>query len=124
MRVAFASSNGERIDAHFGQASRFYLWDIRPESAECVGTVEAPEGEGIEERTVARADALAGCAMVCSVQVGGPAAARLASRHVHPLKVRCEEAVSEVVRQLQRVLRFGPPPWLKRRENLERELEE
>jgi nitrogen fixation protein NifX len=116
MRVAFTSSDGERIDEHFGNATRFYLWDVEAESAACVRTVEWPavveDGKAGEDRIVARATALTDCALVCTLQIGGPAAAKLVARHIHPLKTQAEIPISEMVGRLQNVLRGDPPPWL------------
>ena len=116
MKVAFTSSDGERINEHFGSASAFYLWNIEPEQAACVGKVDWPEesddGRAGEDRIVARAEALAGCSIVCTLQIGGPAAAKLVARHIHPLKTQVETPVPEMVAKLQYVLRGDLPPWL------------
>jgi nitrogen fixation protein NifX len=113
MKVAFTSSDGERIDQHFGSATAFYLWNIEPDRAACVGVVDAPDdGEEREDRIAARAAALAGCSIVCTLQIGGPAAAKLVARHIHPLKTQTAAPVAELVEKLQNVLRGEAPPWL------------
>jgi nitrogen fixation protein NifX len=114
MRIAFTSSDGTHIDRHFGEAEAFYLWEIGPESAVCQGRVPVPARDGQEDRILARADLLAGCTVVCTVQIGGPAAAKLAARHIHPLKTKPDMPVSEVIHNLQNVLRGKTPPWLRR----------
>jgi nitrogen fixation protein NifX len=119
MKVAFTSSDGERINEHFGSSSTFYLWDIEPGRAECVGKVDWPEESQEnnddkvgEDRITARATALAGCSIVCTLQIGGPAAAKLVARHIHPMKTQVELPISEMVGRLQYVLRGDLPPWL------------
>jgi nitrogen fixation protein NifX len=119
MKVAFTSSDGKRINEHFGSASAFYLWDIEPDRAACVGRVDWPEesGEGNaskagEDRITARATALIDCSIVCTLQIGGPAAAKLVARHIHPMKTQVETPISEMVGKLQYVLRGDAPPWL------------
>lgn len=115
MRIAFASSNGKTVDSHFGQAEAFYLWDVGPEFANEVGRVLLrPDAEEREDKILARADALSGCAMVYSVQIGGPAAAKLVGRHIQPMKTSKDTSVSEAITKLQTVLRDNPPPWLKK----------
>ncbi|HTN51482.1 MAG TPA: nitrogen fixation protein NifX [Anaeromyxobacter sp.] len=115
MRVAFTSSGGEIVDQHFGQAAHFFLWEIGPERAEPVGRVDVLLGAGDEEdRIAARAGAIAGCAIVYTQQIGGPAAARLVARRIHPMKTQAEVPVAEVVEKLQQVLRGRPPPWLRK----------
>ena len=73
-----------------------------------------PSGADEEDRIAARASAIAGCAVVYTQQIGGPAAARLVSRRIHPMKTGAETPVAEAVQKLQEVLRGNPPPWLRR----------
>jgi len=116
MKVAFTSNDGERINEHFGNANAVYLWNIEADHAECVGKVEWPEtvedGRAGEDRITARAVTLEGCSIVCTLQIGGPAAAKLVARHIHPLKTQIETPISEMVGKLQYVLRGDAPPWL------------
>ncbi len=114
MRVAFTSSDGAKIDLHFGQTSRFHVWEIGPAEARFVETVSAVTTGDEEDRTSARASAVAGCAIVCTVQIGGPAAAKLAAVRVHPMKTGGESPIAEMVEKLQAVLRGSPPPWLRK----------
>jgi nitrogen fixation protein NifX len=115
MRVAFTSSDGRTIDKHFGQVSTFDVWEIGPAQAGFVGQVSAvTTGEDEEDRTSARAAAVAGCAIVYTVQIGGPAAAKLVARRIHPMKTNVETPIAAVVEKLQEVLRGRPPPWLRK----------
>ncbi len=115
MRVAFTSSDGRTVDRHFGQVSDFDVWEVGPAAAGFVGRVSAvTTGLDEEDRTAARASAVAGCAIVYTVQIGGPAAAKLVARKVHPMKTGVEVPITEVVAKLQEVLRGTPPPWLRK----------
>jgi nitrogen fixation protein NifX len=115
LRVAFASTDGRNVDQHFGQAGAFYVWQIGPETAEMVGKVTAiTTADDEEDRIAARASAIADCAIVYTVQIGGPAAAKLVSRRIHPMKTAREVPIAEVVEKLQDVLRGTPPPWLRK----------
>jgi nitrogen fixation protein NifX len=115
MRVAFTSSDGRTIDRHFGQVSEFDVWEIGPAQAGLVGRVTAvTTGDDEEDRTAARASAVAGCAIVYTLQIGGPAAAKLVARRIHPMKTGKETPIAEVVSKLQEVMRGSPPPWLRK----------
>lgn len=115
MKIAFTSSDGKTIDQHFGQASHFWIWEVGPGAAEPIGSVAVlSTGTDEEDRIAARATAIAGCAVVYTQQIGGPAAAKLVSRRIHPMKTQAEVPVAEVVEKLQEVLRNRPPPWLRR----------
>lgn len=115
MRIAFASSDGRVVDQHFGAAERFYLWEIGPERAEAVGRVLlASDGDEREDKILARAAALDGCTMVYTTQIGGPAAAKLVGRHIHPAKAKANTVIADAIVELQNVLRGKPPPWLRK----------
>ena len=115
MRIAFTTSDGATIDRHFGQVSQFDVWDVGPDHAAFVEKVSALTGaEDEEDRTSARAGALAGCAIVYTVQIGGPAAAKLVARRIHPMKTGGDLPIADAVARLQTVLRGTPPPWLRK----------
>jgi nitrogen fixation protein NifX len=115
MKVAFTSSDGKSIDQHFGMASEYWIWEVERERAELVGRVTPLLGDGDEEdRTAARANAVEGCAIVYTVQIGGPAAAKLVARQIHPMKTGGVVEIAEAIAKLQGVL-DRPPPWLRKR---------
>jgi nitrogen fixation protein NifX len=115
MRVAFTSSDGVVVDEHFGRTARFSVWEIGPERAAFLGKVDAVTTSADEEdRTSARAAAVAGCAIVYTVAIGGPAAAKLVARRIHPMKTDGPVPIADLVSRLQGVLRGTPPPWLRK----------
>jgi len=117
MKVAFASTDKVHIDEHFGQAEAFCLWNIGPDAAAFCGVVQVkPDTEAghSDDKIEARAAALADCALVYVAEIGGPAAARLVAKRIHPIKSKDQEPITVVVEKLQEVLRNNPPPWLKK----------
>jgi nitrogen fixation protein NifX len=133
MKVAFTSTDGKTIDLHFGQASEYWIWEVAPDRAELLGRVSPLLADGAargvpgpnaqsaaapdldeEGRTRARADAVSGCVIVYTQQIGGPAAAKLVARKIHPMKTVREVPIAEVIAKLQQVLRGNPPPWLRK----------
>jgi nitrogen fixation protein NifX len=123
MRIAFTSSDGRMVDQHFGQAREYCVWDVGPERSEFLTKVSPLVVAGAlasldeEDRTTARANAVAGCAIVCTVQIGGPAAAKLVARRIHPMKTGADVPIADVISRLQEVLRGAPPPWLRKAMN-------
>jgi nitrogen fixation protein NifX len=117
MKVAFASTDRVHIDEHFGQAGEFYIWEVGPDEAAFTGVVqvrsEAEAGHS-DDKIEARCAGLADCALVYVAEIGGPAAARLVQKKIHPIKSREREPIAEVVAKLQEVLRGNPPPWLRK----------
>jgi nitrogen fixation protein NifX len=115
MRIAFTSSDGRIVDQHFGMTRDFFVWEVGPEEAAFVSKVTAlATSDDEEDRIAARASAIADCAIVYTVQIGGPAAAKLVARRVHPMKTATEIPIVELVAKLQQVLRGTPPPWLRK----------
>jgi nitrogen fixation protein NifX len=96
-------------------ASEYWIWEVERDRAELVGRVTPLLGDGDEEdRTAARANAVEGCAIVYTVQIGGPAAAKLVARQIHPMKTGGVVEIAEAIAKLQGVL-DRPPPWLRKR---------
>jgi nitrogen fixation protein NifX len=120
MKIAFTSSTGEMIDQHFGQCQNFHIWEVGPDEAEFLTTSNAiTTAEDEEDRILARATAIADCAIVYTMQIGGPAAAKLIAKKIHPMKTGSEVSLKETVERLQEVLRGNPPPWLRKAMNKE-----
>lgn len=118
MKIAFTSTTGEIIDQHFGQCRSFQIWEVGPQEASFQETVSVGETGGDEEdRIAARAQLLSDCAIVYTMQIGGPAAAKLVARKIHPMKTNNEVSLKETVERLQEVLRGNPPPWLRKAMN-------
>jgi nitrogen fixation protein NifX len=116
MKVAFASTDKIHIDEHFGRAEVFYLWDIGPESAEFSGIVQmdTDSEEDEADRIESRCSNLSDCALVYVAEIGGPAAARLVAKKIHPIKSKEHAPIAETAEKLQQVLQGNPPPWLQK----------
>ncbi len=118
MKVAFASTDKVHVNEHFGQATEFYIWDIGPDQAAFSGVVQVQPEEDMpghsDDKIEARGAALADCALVYVGEIGGPAAARLVAKKIHPIKSKEKEPITVVVERLQEVLQGNPPPWLRK----------
>jgi nitrogen fixation protein NifX len=118
MKIAFTTKTGELIDLHFGQAQSFHVWEVGPDDAHFLETVEvAGQSLDEEDRIEARTGLIADCAIVYTMQIGGPAAAKLIARRIHPMKTNVEVGVKESIERIQEVLRGNPPPWLRKAMN-------
>lgn len=118
MKIAFTTSSGEMIDLHFGHCEHFHIWEVGPDEACFLETVSVGEHGGDEEdRIAARAKLLSDCAIVYTMQIGGPAAAKLIAQKIHPMKTNTEVNLKETVERFQEVLRSNPPPWLRKAMN-------
>ena len=121
MKVAFTSKTGDMIDQHFGMADSFRIWEVGTEEASFLETVRVKDtGDDEEDKISSRVALLTDCAIVYTMQIGGPAAAKVISHKIHPMKTGSEVGIKEVVAKLQEVLRGNPPPWLKKAMNNEK----
>ncbi len=118
MKIAFTSSTGELIDQHFGQTESFLIWEVGPDEAHYLETLKVGAHVSDEEdRIAARAKLLSDCAIVYTMQIGGPAAAKLVAQKIHPMKTNAVVNLLETVERIQEVLRGNPPPWLRKAMN-------
>jgi nitrogen fixation protein NifX len=115
MKIAFTTSDGVVIDQHFGQCQSFHIWEVGPDEAVFLGAVSVGELGGDEEdRIAARAKILSDCTIVYTMQIGGPAAAKLVALRIHPMKTNGEVSLKDTLERFQEVLRGNPPPWLRK----------
>lgn len=122
MKIAFATQDMKRVDAHFGSARSMAIYEVSPDSSKFVEAVQfdavsAEDGEHAtegEDRLTAKVDALKGCAMLFVLAIGGPAAARVVNNRVHPVKIPAPEPISDVIGRVQTMLKGTPPPWMRK----------
>ncbi|MDD2501841.1 MAG: nitrogen fixation protein NifX [Geobacter sp.] len=118
MKIAFTTSDGSMIDQHFGQCESFQIWEVGPDQASFIESVTTEaHGSDEEDRIAARAKILAECAIVYTMQIGGPAAAKLIALKIHPMKTNTEVSLSDTIARFQEVLKGNPPPWLRKAMN-------
>lgn len=115
MKIAFATSDNETIDQHFGLATKFAVWEIASDQASFSGMAEIEAtSENVDDKIDARLKVLGDCTIIYVTQIGGPAAARLVANKIHPMKSKGDEKIEDVVNKFQQVLKNNPPPWLRR----------
>jgi nitrogen fixation protein NifX len=58
--------------------------------------------------------ALAGCHLLFVLAIGGPAAAKVVSAKIHPVKLAAPEPIEQVISKVRSLMTSDPPPWLRR----------
>jgi nitrogen fixation protein NifX len=115
MKVAFTTSTGAIVDGNFRKSCSFSVWDVGPHESYYVSTIHIrADAINEDDRIAARAEALRECAIVCAKQISGPAAAKLVTRNIHPLRTGDDVPVEEIIGRLQGVLKNSPPPWMRK----------
>ena len=117
MKVAFATQDLQRIDAHFGWARNLAIYDLTAEGW-ALDRVESFTGDlqedGDEDKLAPKLEALRGVSILVVAAIGGSGAARVVAQNIHPMKVAEPEPIEGMLAKLQDVLKGTPPPWLRK----------
>lgn len=117
MRVAFATEDMQRVDAHFGWARNIAIYEVSPEGFQFAEVVQFDgdlKEDGSEDKLTPKIDAVRDCAIVYVAAIGGSAAAKVVNAKVHPVKVPNPEGIPDLLDKLVTVLQGTPPPWLRK----------
>ncbi len=117
MKIAFATQDKERVDAHFGWAKHILVHEISATGHQFVESFDFGdklEEDGDEDKLAPKLEAIHDCAIVYVAAIGGSAAARVVATKIHPIKVSEPEPIAEILDKLQVVLQGTPPPWLRK----------
>jgi nitrogen fixation protein NifX len=117
MKIAFATQDQQRVDAHFGWAKHLAVYEIDADGYKFVqdfGFGEDLAEDGDEDKLSPKLEAIKDCAIVYVAAIGGSAAARVVASKIHPIKVNQPEVILDVLDKLQVVLKGTPPPWLRK----------
>ena len=117
MKVAFATQDLKRVDAHFGWAKNIAIYEISPEGHRFLEAVQFDgdlQEDGNEDKLAPKLDAIADCAILYVAAIGGSGAARVVAKKIHPVKVPQPEEIVDILGRLQAVLKGTPPPWLRK----------
>lgn len=117
MKVAFATQDQQRVDAHFGWARHLVVHDVDASGHRYVQTFDFGNDlaeDGNEDKLGPKLEAIADCAILYVAAIGGSAAARVVAVKIHPVKVPQPEPIAEILDKLQAVLQGTPPPWMRK----------
>lgn len=117
MKVAFATQDLRRVDAHFGWAKNIAIYDVAPTGHVFLKAVEF-EGDltedGNDDKLAPKIEAIKDCAILYVAAIGGAGAARVVANKIHPIKVNKPESILVLLKRLERILQATPPPWLRK----------
>ncbi|VAX12364.1 Nitrogenase FeMo-cofactor carrier protein NifX [hydrothermal vent metagenome] len=116
LKVAFASTDMETVNQHFGSASSFSIYVLNQNTFRLFEVVQFGEMEqdGNEDKLLAKLDALEECIAVYSQAIGASAIAQLKARDMQPVKVTSGSLIVDIIESLQSELRTGAGVWLAR----------
>ena len=116
LMVAFASSDGECVNQHFGSAQGFHVYGISGNAAKLMATKSFPKEkkDGNEDKLKPKLAWLHGCDLVYVGSVGGSATKQLIMLGAHPIVVKGGPDIEEVIEELQEELNGTLSPMLDR----------
>jgi nitrogen fixation protein NifX len=121
VRVAIATQDRRSLNAHFGSARCFTVYDVTAEGWTHVETItcdtvsdeQGKHAADGEDRIGPKVDALKGCHLLFCVAIGGPSAAKVVAAKIHPIKMP-QQPVESVLERTRAMLDSAPPPWLRK----------
>ncbi len=122
IRVAIATEDMKHLNAHFGSAKKFAIYDVSKTGWNLVETVAfetVSDEQGThavdgEDRIMPKVEALAGCHLLFCLAIGGPSAAKVVRAKIHPIKVPQAQSLDAVLERTRVMLNGSPPPWLRK----------
>jgi len=122
LRIAVATQDMKSLNAHFGSARRFAVYDVTPTEhrfIEAIGFGDVSNESGShatdgDDKIGPKVEALAGCHLLFVLAIGGPAAAKVVSAHIHPVKLSKPEPIESIISRVQTMMSGNPPPWLRK----------
>ncbi len=114
IRVACASNGGELLDGHFGSCQRFLVYQVAANTFKLIDCrdIDPTAGELQDDKNSYRASLIADCQVLYVASIGGPAAAKVVKRDIHPIKRPQMGNAREHIAELSRTLANKAPPWL------------
>jgi len=112
VRVACASNSGEAMDGHFGSCLRFLIYDVNAAETRLVDIRAAEADSGAVEGSEGRATLIADCQILFVASIGGPAAAKVVKRGIHPVRVTDGGNARTVAATLSTRIASHPALWI------------
>lgn len=122
IKVAFATKDMETINAHFGGAKEFVVYDVSKEGFNLSGVVKTDVSKMTgDDKTDFKVKALKGINIMYCESIGGTAAAKVIRGGISPMKVQEPRKIEDVLKELIAMINSNPPPWVKKIMNIQSE---
>ncbi|QFR48785.1 nitrogen fixation protein NifX [Sulfurimonas lithotrophica] len=109
IKVAFATNDNENVDAHFGSAKQFNIYDISKEGYDISTIIKIQTKD-----TDTTVELLKGNDIVYFVNIGPTAAAKIINKGIFPIKYKEVISIDEELNKLVKMLNDNPPPFIKK----------
>jgi nitrogen fixation protein NifX len=114
LKIAFATTDMETVNQHFGSAKSFAIYAVNMDDAQLLEAAQFGElqQDGNEDKLSVKIELLNGCAAVYCQAVGGSAINQLIAKNIQPVKVHEGGKIKDLIVDLQNEMKAGPSSWL------------
>jgi nitrogen fixation protein NifX len=114
LKIAFATTDMETVNQHFGSAKSFAIYAVNMDDAQLLEAAQFGElqQDGNEDKLSVKIELLNGCAAVYCQAVGGSAINQLIAKNIQPVKVHEGGKITDLIVDLQNEMKAGPSSWL------------
>ena len=114
IKVAFATSDMNHVNQHFGSAQSFAVYAVNPEQSEFLEAAQFGElaQDGNEDKLSVKIQLLEGCAAVYCQAIGASAIKQIVAQGIQPIKVHDGSTIKHLLIDLQNEMKSGPSTWL------------
>lgn len=109
LKIAFATTDMENIDSHFGSATQFAVYEVSKESIQPCEIIKVEEKD--TDKTV---ELLLDIDIVYFTNIGAIAAAKIINSGIFPIKYKDIVPIAEELEKLKTMLNTNPPPFIKK----------
>jgi len=114
LKIAFATTDMETVNQHFGSAKSFAIYAVDMDDAQLLEAAQFGElsQDGNEDKLSVKIELLDGCAAVYCQAIGGSAINQLITKNIQPVKVHEGGKIKDLIVDLQNEMKAGPSSWL------------
>ncbi len=114
LKIAFATTDMETVNQHFGSAKSFAVYAVDMEDSQLLEAAQFGElnQDGNEDKLSVKLELLSGCAAVYCQAIGGSAVNQLIAKNIQPVKVHEGGKIKDLIVDLQNEMKAGPSSWL------------
>jgi len=114
LKIAFATTDMETVNQHFGSAKSFAIYAVNMDDAQLLEAAQFGElqQDGNEDKLSVKIELLNGCAAVYCQAIGGSAINQLIAKNIQPVKVHEGGKIKDLIVDLQNEMKAGPSSWL------------
>ena len=124
LKIAFASSDQQKVDLHFGGAESLVIFDVAPGQADLIGVAEFFKAEQlgeagrnglsgtVQDKVIPKLDFVDGCAAVYAASIGSNSVRRLMLAGIQPIVVDEGHDILDLLNEVSLALVYGGLPWV------------